>query len=127
VKRAYKNGERPAIDTIEALAQLQSFQYQQNMKQLAYQNAALSMSAFLWKENDEPYYLPSMVTPQLGWENETNISKFSLALTDLLQVAQENHPDLLLYNFKLQVLAIDKKLKFQEHTIMMSILNLTKI
>jgi hypothetical protein len=33
-----------------------------------------------------------MVTPQLGWENETNISKFSLALTDLLQVAQEN-PD----------------------------------
>ena len=114
VKRAYKNGERPAIDTIEALAQLQSFQYQQNMKQLAYQNAALAMSAFLWKENDEPYYLPSMVTPQLGWENETNISKFSLALTDLLQVAQENHPDLLLYNFKLQVLAIDKKLKFQE-------------
>jgi outer membrane protein TolC len=114
VRKSYKNGERPAIDTIEATAQLQSFQYQQNMKFLAFQNASLALSAFLWKDNDEPYYLPSMITPQIGWENETNISKFSLGLNDLLQVAKENHPDLMLYNYKLDVLAIDKKLKFQE-------------
>jgi outer membrane protein TolC len=114
VRKSYINGERPAIDTIEALAQLQSFQYLQNQNWVAFQNMSLALSAFLWKNNNQPYELPENVLPQDGWENETNINNFSLALNDLLTAADKNHPDLQLYRYKLDVLVIDKKLKFQD-------------
>jgi outer membrane protein TolC len=114
VKKSFINGERAAIDTVEAVAQLQSFQYQQNQNWVAFQNAGLQLSAYLWKNNNEPYSLPESVVPQDGWENETNILNFNLSLPDLLTLAETNHPDLQLYDYKLDVLGIDKKLKFQE-------------
>ena len=114
VKKTFINGERAAIDTVEAVAQLQSFQYQQNQHWVEFQNAGLQLSAYLWKSNNEPYLLPESVIPQDGWENEINILNFNLILPDLLVLAENNHPDLRLYDFKLDVLGIDKKLKFQE-------------
>jgi outer membrane protein TolC len=114
IRRSFVNGERAAIDTVEAVAQLQSFQYQQNQHWVEFQNAGLELSVYLWKNNNEPYILPETVVPQDGWENEVNILNFNLVLTDLLTLAENNHPDLQLYNYKLDVLNIDKKLKFQE-------------
>lgn len=113
VRSAFLNGERPAIDTVEALTQLQSFQYQQNEKWLAFQNAGLDLSAFLWTKDLEPYVLPVSVIPQDGWENETNINAFNAELNGLLDLASRTHPEILLYQSKLQVLDIDKRLKFQ--------------
>ena len=113
VKKSLINGERAAIDTVEAVAQLQSFQYQENERFLAFQNAGLQLSAYLWKNNNEPYLLPESIVPQDGWENEVNIINFNLSLPDLLNFT-ETHPNLQLYNYKLDVLGIDKKLKFQE-------------
>lgn len=114
VKKSFINGERAAIDTVEAVAQLQSFLYQQNQNWVEFQNAGLQLSAYLWKRNNEPYSLPETVIPQDGWENETNILNFNLVLPELLTLAENNHPDLQLYGYKLDVLGIDKKLKFQE-------------
>lgn len=114
VKKSYINGERPAIDTVEALTQLQSFQYQQNVYALEFKNAGLQLSAYLWKENNEPYILPENIVPESNWENETSINNFNVVLTALLDIADKNHPELQLYNYKLDALAIDKKLKFQE-------------
>jgi len=113
VRRAYANGERPAIDTTEALTQLQSFQYQQNEKWLAFQNAGLDLSSFLWTKDNEPYVLPVSVIPQDGWENETNIDAFNTELDGLLSIASQNHPEIQLYDSKLDVLDIEKRLKFQ--------------
>jgi outer membrane protein TolC len=114
IKNTYLNGERPAIDTVEAVAQLQSFKYQQNLYYFEFQNAGLELSTFLWKNNEEPYNLPESIIPQKGWENEINISNFNLSLSDLLLIADNNHPELKIYNYKLDALYIDKKLKFQE-------------
>jgi outer membrane protein TolC len=114
VKKSFANGERAAIDTVEAVAQLQSFQYLQNSYWLAFQNAGLSLSVYLWQNNNLPYNLPESVIPQNGWENETNIANFNLELEALQNVALKNHPDLLVFNFKLDALSIDKKLKFQD-------------
>jgi outer membrane protein TolC len=117
VKKSVANGERPAIDIVEANTQLQSFLYEQNMQYLAFQNAGLALSSYLWKENNTPYLLPESIVPEDSWETETDIndtSKFNIILNDLLASADKNHPDLQLYTFKLDVLAIDKKLKFQE-------------
>jgi outer membrane protein TolC len=114
VKKSFINGERPAIDTIEAITQLQSFEYRKNEYWLAFQNAGLELSAYLWKSNNEPYYLPETVIPQTGWENETNLINFNLVLADLLTVAETNNPELLQYKTKVDVTKIDKRLKFQE-------------
>ncbi len=114
VNQSYVNGERPAIDTVEAITQLQSFQLQQNAAWLSFQNAGLSMSAFLWNTNYEPYLLPNTVIPADTWDNDNFINKFSIVLIDLLNAADLNHPNLQLYNAKLNMLEIDRKLKFQE-------------
>ncbi|MDI1235085.1 MAG: TolC family protein [bacterium] len=114
IKGAYLNGERPAIDTIEALTQLQGFQYQQNNQWLAFQNTGLSLSAFLWKSNSEPYDLPSTIKPEAGWENEVKINQFNIELNSLLDVALSHHPHLEFYGYKLDVLDIEKQLKFQD-------------
>ncbi len=114
VKQAYLLGERPAIDTVEALAQLNSFKFERNQRLLDFQNSGLQLSAYLWKANGDPYGLPEQVTPQEGWENELNIQNFNLVLNDLMDAAEKNHPDLRQYNYKIESLVIDKRLKFQD-------------
>ncbi len=114
VKKIVANGERPAIDTVEALAQLQSFQYELNNSLLAFQNAALQLSAYLWTSNNEPYFLPEYIKPNPEWELESKGYITNVSLPDLENAAAKSHPDLLMYNLKLSTLDIEKKLKFQE-------------
>lgn len=114
VRKSYKNGERPAIDSVEALSQLMSFQLEQNKQYLDFQQAGNELNNFLWNENQVMYQLPESVVPQENWDNEQAIQQFDLSLGTLLASAQINHPELRLYHTKLSVLAIDKKLKFQE-------------
>lgn len=114
IKTAYNMGDRPALDTSEALTQLQSFQLLQNDAFLAQQNAALDLSLFLWTENNEPVLLPGDVRPDSAWITE-NFSGISIPLMDtLLSRVRSNHPDLLQYPLKLEALTIDRKLKFQQ-------------
>jgi outer membrane protein TolC len=114
VKKSFQNGEHPAIDTIEALSQFQNFEFQKNESWLKLQKTRLELSAFLWQDNNVPYQLLENVIPQNGWDNETNIKLFSINQDELLTSARQFHPDLRIYNQKLDVLEIDKKLKFQE-------------
>ncbi len=114
VKKSFVNGERPSIDTVEAITQLQSFQLLQNDQWLQFQQAGLELSTFLWDKNNAPYNLQESVVPQDGWDNEINITKFNIILSDLLQLAEKNHPELRMYIYKLDVLNIEKKLKYQE-------------
>lgn len=104
----WKNGERPSIDTIEAMTQLQIFESQKNESWLIYQSESIAMSAFLWKANNTPYQLPANTMPQQGWENESNIEAFQLNLTDLKEYARQFHPELKIYSQKFEVLGIDK-------------------
>jgi outer membrane protein TolC len=114
VRKSLLNGERAAIDTIETLAQLQSFQYQQNQYQMEFRNAGLRLSAFLWNDAGNPYTLPETVVPPSDWDNQQHIQDFDLDLTSLLSAASRMHPELRTYDFKLSALDIEKKLKFQQ-------------
>ncbi|HMU44742.1 MAG TPA: TolC family protein [Chitinophagaceae bacterium] len=114
VRIAHEMGDRPALDTTEALTQLQNFQLLQNDAFLALQNAALDMTLYLWDENNEPVALPVEAVPANEWISE-NISAFSIPLIDdLLIRIRTNHPDLLQYPLKLEAFTIDRKLKFQQ-------------
>lgn len=114
VKIGFLQGDRPAIDTVEAMAQLQHFRLLLNESQLQFQNAGLELSAFLWTKQVEPVILPLTVTPDTAWK-KTRISESSLpVLEEMVGTALNNHPDLLQYNFKLDALNVERKLKFQE-------------
>lgn len=114
VKMAYQLGDRPAIDTTEALAQLQQFELQKNQAWLTFQNTGLELSVYLWAANATPYNLPESIVPA-DELSEMDISNLFLPeLNALLETARKNHPELLIYHYKLGVLGIEKKLKFQE-------------
>jgi outer membrane protein TolC len=113
VTGAYRNGDRPAIDTTEAIAQLQSFEYLQNEALLAVQNTNVQLNTFLWKDNNEAYELPADVLPEKKLTDLYDAVVFP-ELEKIIADAKKTHPELNLYNFKLTALDIDKKLKFQE-------------
>lgn len=108
VKTAFQIGERPAIDTIEALAQLQSIQIRANEIQLDVTNAQLDVNVFLWQDNGEAYTLPHLVVPQTAIPSLME----AMQMEKLLQQAQ-SHPELQQYGFKLKALQVEKRLKFQ--------------
>jgi len=114
IRNSWMNGERPMIDTIEALTQLQTFQVQEQNNWMEFQNAGLYLSTFLWQTNNEPYNLPDDITPANQWNDAPQIVNFNLDLNSLLQIGGNQHPYLSLYDQKINILEIDKKLKFQE-------------
>lgn len=112
VKKSVELGDRPAIDTLEALTQKQSFENQLYAKILEFNNARLAVSAFLWSAENSPVDLPEQVIP--AQNNEAGLlANFDLNLESLVEKAAQNHPEINAYRLKLDALGIEKKLKFQ--------------
>jgi len=106
VKIGYRQGDRPAIDTTEALAQLQSFQSIQVDSEIDLLNNRLQLSNFLWLENDSAYVLPGFVVPDSSWTDQPLPSLPVATVDELVSDAMINHPVLRSYDFKLQSLDI---------------------
>ena len=108
-------GERPAIDSVEAITQLQYYLGLQLDIYNQVQNALLQLSTFTWKADTEPYLLPSNLIPSSNATLEADsIEPFVFNQEELIQMAIQNHPDLALYNLKFKYLDIEKRVKFQE-------------
>lgn len=114
VKTAFQLGDRPAIDTTEALTQLQNFELLESQAWLDFQNAGLDLSVYLWTAETQPYNLPETVIPDADLQTINLNIAIIPDLNSLLSAARINHPELLLYNYTLDVLGIEKKLKFQD-------------
>ncbi len=110
VKAGYKLGDRPAIDTTEALTQLQNFQVLRENAWMQFTNSGLDLGVFMWTQNDQPFSLPADVLPAEAAMPAADLP----ALQELLDAARKNHPELLLYDYKMDALQIDQKLKFQQ-------------
>jgi outer membrane protein TolC len=106
VKTAVTLGDRPAIDTLEAFTQVQTFELRESEILMELVKARLQLSTYLWREGDVPYELPADVQPQRA-AGETEM------ILDALLTLSSRHPELLEYNFKLRGLEIDRRLKFQ--------------
>ena len=114
VKTAFVLGDRPSIDTTEALTQLQNFQLLKSDAWLSFQNTTLELSVFLWTAAAQPYDLPAGIVPNDDLQFSTIGTTTVPDLNNLLDAARKNHPELIIYDYKLDVLAVEKKLKFQE-------------
>lgn len=114
VRTAFKLGDRPAIDTTEAVAQLQNFELMQSQAWLDFKNAGLDLSTYLWTAETQPYNLPESIIPNADLQTINLNTAIIPDLNSLLSVARINHPELMLFNYELGILGIEKKLKFQE-------------
>ena len=114
VRSAYQLGDRAAIDTTEVLAQWQQFELLRSQAWLNFQNAGLELSVYLWTAGAQPYELPSNIIPQEPLRDISVMNQPVPVLNELLNAAVSNHPELRLYQYKLQALNIERKLKFQE-------------
>lgn len=106
VQTTYRLGERPAIDTLEALTQVQLLQQGLAEATGALQKSRLQVSLFLWDESASGLQLPADVVPQ------DTLLPTSRGL-DTLLLAARVHPELQAYQFKLDALQIEKRLQLQ--------------
>lgn len=112
VKTEYEQGARPAIDTTEAQAQLQTFYMQQNAARLAFMNAGYELSNYLWLDNNQPVNWSESVVPDTAEVNEILSEANYPSLNSIIE-SISTHPKLQSIGYKINVLEIEKKLKAQ--------------
>lgn len=107
VKLNQLNGEASALDTVQAKITWQTRLVEKQEAYLLLQNSIINLSNFLWDADSNPVQLQETVEPLMPTIQKA-ISPTEA--TDLLARANENHPELIKQNIKLQQLEYDKKL-----------------
>ncbi|MEM6964856.1 MAG: TolC family protein [Bacteroidota bacterium] len=112
IKESFLQGDKPAIDTLESLIQIQDRTLQLTEAQISFQNATLELSNFLWFENMTPLEVSEGLRPQSlesMWdpvaERPTN---------ELLRNLSRNHPELQSILIKQNQLDIKERLKREQ-------------
>jgi outer membrane protein TolC len=101
VKRGYLGGDRPQIDTVEAASQLQQRELQLEQSRLEVVSALYELSTFLWLNN----------TDAVDPDKLNLVPDMAYSLPLVAQTGPVNNPKLRSYEFKLQQLQIERRLK----------------
>ena len=108
VKKTFKFGDRPAIDTVEAKIQLQDRLINLQQATMDYRTKSLLLSNFLWIENDTPIELSNNTIPEPVSATEENFFNLNVNTIDSFVTA---HPSLRIYDYKLKQLKIEERFK----------------
>lgn len=104
VKAGFRGGDRPAIDTLEAASQLQQRELQLQQSNLELISALYDLSTYLWLSN----------TQAVDPDKLNLVPEAVFTLPVIAEVTGiENNPKLRSYQFKLQSLEVERRLKFQ--------------
>ncbi len=107
VKERTVQGDLAAIDSVEAIIELQNRQALTNQAWTEYQNAALLTSNFLWSENNTPLEIPETVIPSLlGTEIEPVPADSVVRMADIAQIS---HPEITKLRVKLGQLEVERR------------------
>jgi outer membrane protein TolC len=106
----FKLGDRPAIDTVEAIIQLQDrlINYQQGM--MDYRTKSLMLSNFLWVDDATPVEINENVTPDLASSAQDEWFVF-FQRVDKIDSLVNQHPALKVYEYKIKQLKVEEKFK----------------
>ena len=113
VRISFQQGDRAAVDTTEALAQLQNFQQQREEAWLKFRKSTLELSTFLWLQGNKPVYLSERVIPDTVWTAQSFTNFKVDQLSNWITQTVPNHPKLQQIDFILQSLEVERRLKFQ--------------
>jgi len=113
VRSSFLGGDRAAIDTIEALTQLQNFQLLQSEALYRWQATALNLSNFLWLNDRETFTPTTAIVPDSAW-NVVDVQLYPLPIVqDVVARAMAAHPKLQSLDAKLDVLEVERRLRWQ--------------
>lgn len=108
VRGNWQGGDRPAIDTLEALLQVQDRQMRMQQAALNFRNAGLRLSNHLWDASQRPLELQANVVP----DPDDLRSPGSVALTDAaIDDAINTHPLLVQSSARIEQLEVDRRLR----------------
>ena len=104
------NGDKPAIDSIEAGIIVRNRKLNLEDSQLKLAKSKLELANFLWLENNIPFELQEDIIPEKELKSTL---KESLKINDFLQEIPtlENHPKLNALQSKIGILEVERKLK----------------
>ena len=103
IRQSFLQGDKPAIDTLESLIQVENREILLNQALVEYENTRLDLSNFLWYEDLVPLELESSRRPQ---DVPINVLQNQVASDWLL-----NHPSLRAIDVKRRSLDIKERLK----------------
>lgn len=110
-KESFRFGDKPGIDTLEALIQFQTRQQNLLEAQVEEQKARLKLSNFLWNENGQPLEIqPEMRPNSLRIGAPQQASTFD-SVAVWINNLSERHPELQMLRFKLAELEVERRFK----------------
>ncbi|MFZ4930285.1 TolC family protein [Chryseobacterium sp. Mn2064] len=112
-QKTFEYGERPAIDTVEAGSQLQSFEIQQKEAYLNFIRNTQKLQLFLWKDNQEIYEMAKLIYPANQLSDHTAYSDFEFLLQEMDTKKIDTHWSVLYYDQKHHILESERRLKWQ--------------
>ena len=109
-KRAFEEGDKPAIDTLEAGITLNNRKLNLEKARIKLVKSSLELSNFLWLNDNTPVELQDNIVPDTTTLNNVDTT-FNIALFNDANFDVNNHPKIRSLEFKIKSLNIDKKLK----------------
>jgi len=112
-RKTLEYGERPAIDTVEALSQLQSFELQQQEAYLNFVKNTQQLQMYLWNDNHEFYEISQLIFPSNRLTDHPAYSEFEFLIRDIENKRTDSHFSILYYTQKNNILESERRLKWQ--------------
>lgn len=105
-----KNGDKPAIDSVEAGIVVKTRKWNLEDSKLKLAKSKLDLSNYLWLDNNVPLELQDDIVPETKLEETISATlKINELITDTVSI--ENHPKINSLENKLAILEVDRKLK----------------
>ena len=103
-----KEGDKPAIDSVEAAITVKTRSLNLENAKLKYTKAKLELSNYLWLENNIPLEVNDLLQPE---ELLAKTIKETLKINELATISLENHSKIKALDAKIAMLKVDRKLK----------------
>ncbi|WP_091892879.1 TolC family protein [Polaribacter sp. KT25b] len=109
-KKAFLEGDKAAIDTIEAGITLNERMLNLEKSRIKLVKSSLELSTFLWLNNNTPIELQEHIIPDENTLNSIDTT-FNIALFNNADFDINNHPKVKSLRYKIESLQVDKNLK----------------
>lgn len=112
-KKTFQYGERAAIDTTEALSQLQSYELQLEEARLQFIKSTQSLQLFLWDKDQQIIEITRTLIPADRLTFSTAFETFPFLMADVQNESVDDHAWLRYYYSKQEILESERRLKRQ--------------
>ena len=115
IKESFILGDKMAMDTLESFTQVQDRTFQYNESVLYFQEYSLKLSNFMWQKESKPMVFNYQFQPQNIEINPLIADRISTQnRSEWLENVSKTHPSMLNYEYKINQLDIERRLKMEK-------------